>query len=180
MAGTTVFNHTESRLSHKIVEGVFTFDSSYPAGGELITDLSTRIERATRVDFYDTAGYILDFDVETQKVVVKSNLHTYTASVDPASAATDAIADLAVTVTGVVAGDIIIPVPAADVESGVIPVVAIATTDTVTLRLSNPTAGTVNGAAKTWTFHALTATPREIVAATNLSTLAVKFRAYGA
>jgi len=43
-----------------------------------------------------------------------------TAAVNPASAATDAIADLAVTVTGVLATDYVQALPPADIESGLV------------------------------------------------------------
>jgi hypothetical protein len=74
------------------------------------------------------------------------------ATVNPASAATDAIANLAVTVTGVLATDVVRALAPADLEAGVVCVAVTPTTNTVTLRLHNPTAGTVDGGAKTWTF----------------------------
>jgi hypothetical protein len=53
----------------------------------------------------------------------------------------------------VLVGDVVLPLPASDVEAGVVCVAATPTADTVTLRLANPTAGTVNGASKTWSFY---------------------------
>jgi len=74
------------------------------------------------------------------------------AAVDPANAASDAIADLDVTLTGVVATDYVRPLPSSTIEAGVVCVAATAGADKVTLRLHNPTAGAVNGASKTWEF----------------------------
>lgn len=92
-------------------------------------------------------GQHLAFDLQQAPTLLRA-----LASVNPASAATDAIADLAVTVTGVLETDLVRVFPAADVEAGVVCVAATPTADTVTLRLHNPTAGTVDGAAKDWVF----------------------------
>ena len=76
------------------------------------------------------------------------------ASVDPANAASDAIADLGVTITGVLATDYVQAYPSATIEAGVVLAAITPSADTVTLRLHNPTAGAVNGAAKDWDFLA--------------------------
>lgn len=185
MALSLAVTHKEDRLAHRVVEGVITFDSSYPTSGETITGLSDYLERADHIEFLDNSlRYVPVWDPATQKVLVKEAFHDYTASVDPASAATDAIANLDVTVTGVTTADTITLIPAVDLEAGVVPISAYAqAANTVRVRIANPTAGTVNGAAKTWTFRAslTTGALREVPAATDLSTdlAAVRFRAYG-
>ncbi len=75
-----------------------------------------------------------------------------TASVNPASIAATTKAGTAVTVTGVVAGDIVTAIPPSDLEDDLIPAGAVATAaDTVTVYLYNASAGAVDGVAKTWT-----------------------------
>ena len=76
-----------------------------------------------------------------------------TAAVDPSSNATDTVENLAVTVTGVLAGDKVSLADSPAVVQGVIYNGSIVvTTDTVTLGIANASAGTVNGASKTVTF----------------------------
>lgn len=76
-----------------------------------------------------------------------------TASVNPASLAAVTKSGTAVTVSGVVAGDLVVAIPPATLEDDLIPAGAVATaTDEVTLYLYNASAGAVDGAALTWTF----------------------------
>lgn len=74
------------------------------------------------------------------------------ASVNPASIAATTKAGTAVTVAGVAAGDIVIAVPPATLEDDLLTQEAIATTDTVTVYLYNPTAAPIDAAAANWTF----------------------------
>jgi hypothetical protein len=76
-----------------------------------------------------------------------------TASVNPASLATDVAGNTAVTITGIAANDVITPIPPAALENLHVQS-AIASTDTVTVRLGNATAGTIDAASATWTFYA--------------------------
>jgi hypothetical protein len=77
------------------------------------------------------------------------------AAVDPASLAANAVANTAVTVTGVLAGDLVQALPPADLEGDIALQSALATADnTVTLRLHNvDDANAVDGAAKNWDFY---------------------------
>ena len=76
-----------------------------------------------------------------------------TAAVDPSSNASDVVENLAVTVTGVLAGDKVSLADSPAIVQGVIYNGSIVvTTDTVTLGIANASAGTVNGASKTVTF----------------------------
>ena len=167
-----------------VVEGTFDLDSSYPTGGETLTGLSTNLERAAFVNFQSTSPYRFTWDAANQKVLVKERHRDYTAAVDPASALTDTIADLSVTVTGVETTDLVEAIPPADLEAGVVPILCrVSAANTVILRLHNPTAGTVNGASKTWTFRARRADggDREVPSTTDLSAVTgVRFQAFGA
>ena len=76
-----------------------------------------------------------------------------TAAVDPSSNASDVVENLAVTVTGVLAGDKVSLADSPAIVQGVIYNGSmVVTTDTVTLGIANASAGTVNGASKTVTF----------------------------
>lgn len=75
-----------------------------------------------------------------------------TASVNPASLATLTKAATAVTISGVAVGDIVIAVPPATLEDDLIPAGCIATATGCDLYLYNASAGSVDGAALTWTF----------------------------
>lgn len=76
-----------------------------------------------------------------------------TVTVDPASLAAGAIANTAVTITGVKVGDIVRLTPPSTLEAGLVPIGSPVTgNDTVSLRLYNPTGGVVDGASKTWEY----------------------------
>jgi hypothetical protein len=77
-----------------------------------------------------------------------------TISVNPASITTLASAETAVTITGAAVGDIVIMNVPASLETGLIFSGArVSAADTVQVRLSNMTAGSVDGAARDWTYQ---------------------------
>lgn len=73
-------------------------------------------------------------------------------TVDPSSLATDAIADNQVTVAGLLSTDIVVAIPPADLEAGlVVQSTRVSAANTIQIRIQNVSAGTVNGASKaTW------------------------------
>ncbi len=74
-------------------------------------------------------------------------------AVDPPSITTLALGTVAVTVPGVVVGDLVIATPPATLEAGLVPISAIVTApNTVTLTLLNAKGTTVDGASLNWTF----------------------------
>lgn len=75
------------------------------------------------------------------------------ATVDPASISAASAANTAVTVTGIAAGDVVTPIPPATLEAIAVQS-AISSTNTVTLRLVNDSAGAIDPASATWTFYA--------------------------
>ena len=88
---------------------------------------------------------------------------------------TDAVSSLAVTVTGVAATDICLAVqPAAALEAGlVIQSARVTAADTVTVEVSNTSAGTVDGASLTADFYVIKANgaAQEVPDTTDLSAL---------
>jgi hypothetical protein len=75
-------------------------------------------------------------------------------SVNPASIATLASAETAVTIAGAAVGDIVIMNVPAALETGLVFSGArVSAANTVQVRLSNITAGAVDGAALTWTYQ---------------------------
>lgn len=80
-------------------------------------------------------------------------MYYVTAAVDPASLATLTSGETSVTINGVEAGDMVIANVPASLETGLIfSGVRVSATNTVAVRLSNMTAGAVDGASRTWSF----------------------------
>lgn len=76
-----------------------------------------------------------------------------TVSVDPASLATLSSSETQVTISGAAVGDIIVMSPPASLETGLIFSGArVSAANTVQVRLSNMTAGSIDGAARTWSY----------------------------
>ena len=73
-------------------------------------------------------------------------------TVDPASMLTDAISDLVVTVPGLLSTDLVIALPPIDLETGIaVQGANVTAANTLSLRLMNTSAGTINAASKaTW------------------------------
>lgn len=155
------------------------FDSSYPTGGESLTRVNLGFSANTDPEFNVTTdpslGYIARYDHTNQKLKIYSNIATYTATYDPASLAAVTARDDSVTVTGVLAGDIIVGwKPAAALTSGLsIQGVRVSADNTVIVRLNNASAGAIDGASGTWTFYVAAANgaAKEIQDTTDLSAL---------
>lgn len=76
-----------------------------------------------------------------------------TIAVDPASLATLSSSETSVTISGAAVGDIVIMNPPASFETGLIFSGArVSAANTVLVRISNMTAGSINGAALNWTY----------------------------
>jgi hypothetical protein len=83
-----------------------------------------------------------------------------TVSVDPPSIAAGAASNVDVTVRGVAVGDDVIAIPPDTLEAGlVLQGATVSAADTVRLRLYNPTAAAIDGAARTWTLIIIDRTP---------------------
>ena len=80
-----------------------------------------------------------------------------TVSVNPPSLTTGAAGTVAVTITGVVATDIVVLEPAAALEAGLEYRGHNVTANTVTIQLVNRTAGTIDGAAANWKYKIIKA-----------------------
>lgn len=153
------------------------FDSSYPVGGEALAlaDLGfgggADIDLDVRVD--NKSGYTFEYDYTNHKLLARTAIKKYTAAVNPASMATDAVSSLAVTVTGVLATDVLLSIqPAAALEAGLVVQSARVTgADTVTVELSNTSAGTVDGASLSADFYVIRANgaAQEVPDTTDLS-----------
>lgn len=170
-AGQTVFVH-----------GTIGFSSSYATGGEAL-DLTTMLQGAELkgVQFESKSGYFFEYDYTNKKAKVMQQHVSYSAAVDPASIALDAVANTAVAVTGVATTDRIIAIPPVDLEAGLVMQSAwVSAANTVTVRLQNTTGAAIDGASKTWTFLAFRAFSKEVPNATDLSALSgVRFIAWG-
>lgn len=137
---------------------------TYAAGGVPLT--FPEIEYAKSAEVIEgLAGYETEWDNEAQKLLVLKKERKITTSVNPASLATDAIANLDVTVTGAATTDDVWVVPAVTLEAGIVVQSArVQSADTVRLRLLNTSAGTVDAAAANWDFILRNAKAREIEA----------------
>jgi len=75
-----------------------------------------------------------------------------TVSIDPPSIAAGSAANVDVTVSGLKAGMFVVAVPPSDLEAGLVPIsVSVPADNTLRVRLYNPTAAAIDGAAKNWT-----------------------------
>lgn len=75
-----------------------------------------------------------------------------TVSVNPPSITTGAAGSVAVTIAGVVATDIVVLEPPADLEAALCVKGHVVSANTVTIYIANHSAGTVDGAAKNWKY----------------------------
>lgn len=76
-----------------------------------------------------------------------------TIAVDPASLATLSSSETSVTISGAAVGDIVIMNPPASLETGLaFSGARVSAADTVLVRLTNVTAGSVDGTSRTWTY----------------------------
>ena|ERR1700722_15556047 len=83
----------------------------------------------------------------------KASLLTTAVSITPGSVLTQTSYTTTVSIPGVQVGDIVLAVPPAALEAGyVIGQPYVSAANTVTMVVSNPTAGTIVGAARNWNF----------------------------
>lgn len=152
-AGKWAFGNVFAAGHRKTLSGTFAFDSSYPTGGESIADITGAFKSCKGMVFQPTAGYYFVPDITNSKVLVYKDSKRLTAAVNPGSLLTDAAEDLAVTVTGAATTDDVLVIPPADLETGLVYQGATVTgANTVTVRVMNTSAGTIDGASKTATF----------------------------
>lgn len=164
------------------------FDSSYPVGGEALTQgdlgFAATADPEFHVEAEPTLGFLARYDHTNQKLKVHSAIKTYTATYDPASLGAVTARDDAITVTGVAATDIVVGYQAAPaLLSGLsIQEVRVSGANQITVRLNNASAGALDGASGTWTFYVASANGAapEIADTTDLSALlGVRVTAYG-
>ena len=104
------------------------------------------------VDYHvDPASFVASIVTSTNTAV--PDTFVATPAVDPPSISANTVAQVAVTVSGVSAGDVITGEPPTALEAGLIPIGYIASANTITILLANITAGAINGASRTWTFR---------------------------
>lgn len=83
-------------------------------------------------------------------------LEVHTVSLNPASIGAGAQGTATATITGLTSSDIVIGSNCVGVlDTGLVFAGAVCSTDTLTVTLFNPTAGSVDGAAKSWNFFIL-------------------------
>jgi hypothetical protein len=169
----------------------FDWDNSYTTGGLAITPSQVGFANTADPDFRmavsGKSGYQFVWDGSTftaQKVLAYVPTAVYTATFDPASLASVTSRNDAITVTGVAATDVCVRVdpPPAVAASVVVQEAVVTGTNTVTVRLTNPSAGAVDVASGTWTFYIAGAngTLHEVPNGTDLSALTgVHVRARG-
>lgn len=154
------------------------FDSSYPAGGEA-WDLSADFDSIIGAFFESEDGYTFKITSKdapaSSKVQAFQALKKFSAAVNPASLATDAVNSTAVTVTGVAATDECVSVQAAAaLEAGIVFQSARVTgANEITVEVSNTSAGTVDAASATADFYVRKANGAgyEVTDTTDLSTV---------
>jgi hypothetical protein len=154
-------------------------DNSYPTGGWSMkpTDIgfgnSAQYDPELEIDMNNGAGFGLAYDYTNLKLQVYSHLKILTATFDPASLSATTSRDDAITFTGTLATDQVIAVipPAAVLASVVVQNARVTGADTITARLTNPSAGAVDVASGTWTaiLTGAAGTPKEVVNGTDLS-----------
>lgn len=137
----------------QVASGTFAFDNSYPTGGEATTAFSSMFTSLAGVFLAPTSGYTFEYDYTNNKVLAYKDSKRLTAAVDPASLATDAVANTQITLTGAATTDDVIAIPPVDLEAGLVCQSAwVSGANTVQVRIQNVSAGTVDGASKTWAF----------------------------
>lgn len=163
--------------------GTLTFDNSYATGGEAITAALLELNQLDRLRVDPTAGYTFEFDKANLKLKAFTSVGIWTATYDPASLASGASRDDTITVTGVAATDVCVGYQsAAALTAAIVPVEArVSAVNTITVRLTNPSAGAVDAASGTWTFYTVKANGAsyEVANATDLSAVVARFRAEG-
>lgn len=157
-------------------------DNSYATGGEPVTEQQFGLTTLDLVLPSASSGYDFEFDHINKKMKVFQHLRTYTVVNDLASIAANTTVDVAITVTGIVAAtDRIVDfrVPAALINGLVVQRAAITADNTVTLRISNVTAGALDAASGNFDFIIEKDVAQEVPNTTNLSTVTAKVIAIG-
>lgn len=175
-----VHNYGYSRVG--IID--FTGDATYVAGGYSVTPADFGLTDIIHVAHQQgTAGISFAYDYANQKVLLKSIIRQFTATFDPASLAGTTSRDDAITFTGVLATDLVLAVipPAAVLASVVVQNCRVTGTDTVTARLTNPSAGAVDVLTGTWTAYVVAANggAKELAASTDASAITARLVAWG-
>jgi hypothetical protein len=85
-------------------------------------------------------------------------IRTVVAAVDPASLGAVAAGNTDITIAGVKPGDVVIGIPPATLEAGLaLQGCTVPAADTVRVRITNASAGVIDGASLNWTFVILLA-----------------------
>lgn len=152
------------------------FDSSYPTGGEALSAAQLGFSKTPDwVEIDPKGGYVFEYDLANAKVKVLAPVKKYTVTFDPASLAAITSRDDAITVTGVAATDLCIWAipPDATLASVVVQNARVSGLNTITVRLTNPSAGAVDVLTGTWTFYVVKANGamQEVPDTTDLSAL---------
>lgn len=175
--------YANSKKPLHLVTGTIAFDNSYPTGGESLASVVAKFATLHGIVIQARNGYTFDYDYSANKVKVFKDSQRLTAAVDPGSLATDVIGNTAVAVTGVATTDDIIAIPPVDLEAGLVAQSAWASNaNEVTVRIQNVSAGTVDGASKTWAFivRPKSGVGVEVADTADLSALTgVRFLAFG-
>jgi hypothetical protein len=164
----------------KLLTGTFSFDTSYPTGGEAF-DITGKFKSLMGVIFEPKAGYSFEYDYTNKKVKAYQNIKRYSATVDPGEVAAGACLDVDVTVAGVLSTDSVLAFPPVTLEAGIVVQAVVAkAADTITIRLYNPTAAPIDPASKSWVVVAASVLPVEAPATTNMSAVTgVRWFAWG-
>ena len=83
---------------------------------------------------------------------LKKIVHGTVANVNPASIAAGGVGSVALTITGVAGGDVVMVEPPAALEAGLLAGLPVISANTVTIPLANPTGDAIDGAARTWRY----------------------------
>lgn len=78
-----------------------------------------------------------------------------TAAVDPASIGAGAAGTASISITGLQATDIVVLEPPSALEAGLVYRGCVVAAGAVTILLTNPTAGSVDGTSRTWTYKVI-------------------------
>lgn len=163
------------------------FSNSYPTGGESLTPamfgFGSAGDASFHVETHEAGGYFLSYDYTNQKIKVRTPIKKWTATYDAASLAAVTSRDDAITVTGILATDIVVgyQLPAAFLSGMNAQEARVSGADTITLRVVNSSAGALDAASGTVTFYTTAANgaSQEVANATDLSAILTAVRVTG-
>jgi hypothetical protein len=80
MALTITFDQPRARrvkkgLKDAFITGSIAFDSSYPTGGESVTDISAKFKHLNRLVCDNASGYLFEYTHSTDKLVVRTPMY---------------------------------------------------------------------------------------------------------